>query len=343
MSEHRSHHEEEARLDPHSLGGQAVMEGVMMRSPRWWALAVRRPEGTIHTESHRVAGYLERRPALGKALIRGVLGLGESLAIGIRALSISARISAGQEGEELSPREVATAVALAVVVVVVLFVVLPALLIGGGEEEGLFVAEPALVVDNLVEGGVRIGIFLAYVVGVSFLKDIRRVFQYHGAEHKVIAAYEAGAPPTPEGARPHSTIHVRCGTNFLFLVMLLAVVVFSVVGRTPWWWRVGSRILLLPVVAALSYEVLRFAARHEGSLLVRAITWPGLLLQRVTTREPSVEQMEVALAALGELAEREREAAGPAAEDAGPSQGAEGPCDGAEPPASPGPASDPSG
>jgi len=289
---------------PHTIGGQALIEGVMIRSPRWWAVAVRRPEGTIHTESHRVGGYLEEHPKLARPLIRGVLALGEAMSIGIRALQISARQSTGQE-TEIGRREMGFAVALALVFVTGLFVIAPALLVrGGGGASGLFVFEPALIVHNLFEGLVRIAIFLAYVLVVSLLPDIRRVFQYHGAEHKVISAFEHGEP-TVEGARRFSTVHVRCGTNFLFVVMLLAVVVFSVVGRTPIWWRIVSRFLLLPVVAAISYEVLRIAARHERNLLIRAITWPGLLLQRVTTRTPDDGQVEVAVASLDELLQRE--------------------------------------
>jgi uncharacterized protein YqhQ len=277
----------------------------MMRSLRWWAIAVRRPQGSIHTESHRVGGYIEERAWLNKPLVRGVLALGEAMSIGVRALAISARYSSGEEGEELTQREIRGAIAFAFVFFIALFIVLPALVVRGGEGGSLFVFEASRIGHNLREGGVRIGIFLGYVLAISLIRDVRRVFQYHGAEHKVIAAVETTGEASAAAAKPFSTVHVRCGTNFLFLVMLLAVVVFSFVGRSPWWWRVSSRILLLPLVASISYETLRIAARHHGNLLVRAITWPGLLLQRITTREPSDDQLEVAVAAMHELMARE--------------------------------------
>lgn len=287
-------------LKAHTLGGQAVIEGVMMRSPGWWALAVRRLDGGIHTESHPVGGFAARRPWLAKPLIRGVLGLGEAMAIGVRALSISARVSAGEE-EAPSKREIAMAVAVAIVFFVGLFIVVPALIARGGRGA----AGGGAFLHNLLEGLVRIGVFIGYIVLISFLPDIKRVFQYHGAEHKVIAAHEAGAPRTKEAARPFSTVHVRCGTDFLFLVMILAVLVFSLVPRGGILMRVGSRVVLLPVVAALSYEMLRLAARYERNLLVRLITFPGRFLQRITTREPDDGQLDVALASLAELLERE--------------------------------------
>jgi uncharacterized protein YqhQ len=287
-------------LKAHSLGGQAVIEGVMMRSPGWWALAVRRPDGLVHTESHEVGSYSKRRPWLTKPLVRGVIGLGETMAIGVRALSTSARVSVGEEDAPTN-REIGIAIAIAFVFFVGLFIALPAIIDRGGK--GL--SGGAAFLHNLREGAVRIGIFLAYILLIARLKDIRRVFEYHGAEHKVIAAHEAGAPRTKEGARPFSTVHVRCGTDFLFLVMLLAVLVFSFVPRYGIAFRIVSRIVLLPVVAAVSYETLRLAARYDRNPLVRIVTYPGKLLQRITTREPADDQLEVALASLAELLRRE--------------------------------------
>lgn len=323
-----------APLPAHTVGGQAVIEGVMMRSEDWWAIAVRRPEGTVHTESHPVASDRSRFPKV--RFLRGVRALGQTLSIGMRAISISARESSGEEAE-VRDQDIALAIGLAVLLVIGLFIVLPALVIRGGDEGGslgLFVLDPGLIVHNLVEGGVRIGVLFAYIGAVSLLGDVRRVFAYHGAEHRVIAGFEDEAPRSVEGVRRYSTIHMRCGTNFLFLVMLLAAVVFSIVARSPWWWRIGSRIILLPVVAALSYEVLRFSARHRGNPLVRLLTWPGLALQRVTTRKPDDEQVEVALAALGELLDRYEEApeGGTAPGDPdepgpGPEGGGDGPAD----------------
>lgn len=308
------------RLPAHTVGGQAVIEGVMMRSEDWWAIAVRRPEGTVHTESHPVASDRSRLPKV--RFVRGLRALGETLSIGMRAISISARESSGEEAE-IRDRDIAVAIGLAVLLVIGLFIVLPALVVRGGDEGGglgLFVLDPGLIVHNLIEGGVRIGVLFAYIGAVSLLGDIRRVFAYHGAEHRTIAGFEDGAARSVEGVRRYSTVHIRCGTNFLFLVMLLAAVVFSIVARSPWWWRIGSRIILLPVVAALSYEVLRLSARHGRNPLVRLLTWPGLALQRVTTREPDDDQVEVALAALGELLGRYEEAP-----DEGASEGPEEP------------------
>jgi uncharacterized protein YqhQ len=279
----------------HTIGGQAVIEGVMMRSPTRWALAVRRPDGGIHTESHPVREPGSPRHWADAALVRGLLALGETLRIGLRALRVSARVASGEDGEELRDRDMAGALGVAFVFFVVLFIVLPAVLVGGAGDR--------TVVHNLREGAVRIAIFFAYVLAISLLRDVRRVFAYHGAEHKTIAAHEAGAQLTHEGVRPFPTIHVRCGTNFLFLVMLVSAAVFSLVGRDPLWWRVASRIILLPVVAAVSYETLRLAARHPRNAVVRLISWPGLLLQRITTREPADDQLEVALAALQALLE----------------------------------------
>ncbi|HVE91126.1 MAG TPA: DUF1385 domain-containing protein [Actinomycetota bacterium] len=278
-----------AEAKAHSIGGQALMEGVMMRSPARWAVAVRRPEGVIHVESHPVPSAGRTYPAG----VRGVVALGEAMSIGMRALSISARQSSGSD-DPPSRGEIAGAMAVSFVAFIVLFVVIPALVAGrgGGDRDPL---------RNLAEGGLRIGILLAYILLISRMRDIRRVFQYHGAEHKVIAAREAGADATVDGVRPFSTIHVRCGTNFLFLVMMLSVGVFSVVGRDPLWWRLLSRVLLVPVVAGLAYELLRIAARRPRNPLVRLITLPGLALQRITTREPDDDQVLVALAAMREL------------------------------------------
>lgn len=272
----------------------------MMRSPGWWALAVRKQDGGIHTEAHETAAYAKKRPILGRPGLRGIIALGESLAIGMRAMSISARVSAGED-DAPSKKEMGIAIAVALLFFVAVFIALPAILTrGAGTHTGW-----ALVGRNLIEGLVRIGIFLAYILLISLMPDIRRVFQYHGAEHKVIAAHESGAPPTAQAARGFSTVHVRCGTDFLFIVMIMAVLIFSLAGAGPVWWRILSRVVLLPVVAALSYELLRLSARHERNLAIRVLTAPGRLLQRVTTREPDDDQLDVALAAMLELMRRE--------------------------------------
>ena len=285
-------------VDRHSLGGQALVEGVMMRSPRWWAVAVRRPDGGIHVESHPVGDLARRHPWLDRPLLRGAIAVGEALSVGLRALAIASRRSSGSDAAP-TRREVGMALGVAAAFFVGVFVVLPALVVPAGEQT---------VVRELIEGGLRIGLFLVYVLAISRVGEIRRLFAYHGAEHKVIAAVEAGAERSPAGVARFSTIHVRCGTNFLALVMIVAVAVFSVVGREPLWWRLASRVVLVPVVAAISYELLRWAARAPRNPLVRVLSWPGLALQRITTREPEPDQVEIALAAMDELLARHAEA-----------------------------------
>lgn len=229
-------------------------------------------------------------------MFRGVIAIGEAMSVGMRALTIAARHAAGED-EAHDEKGFAVASLIAFVLFIGIFVVLPAVLVPAHTDQTL--------VRNFLEGVVRIAIFLAYILAISRIEGIRRVFQYHGAEHKTIAAHETGARLDIEGVRPFSTIHLRCGTNFLFLVMMISVVVFSLVGRDPLWWRLVSRIILIPVVAAISYEVLRISARHPRNIIVRILTAPGLWLQRITTREPDDDQVEVALAAIAELIARE--------------------------------------
>ena len=285
----------------HSIGGQALVEGVMMRSPRWWAVAVRRPDGGIHVESHPLGDLARRHPWLNRPLLRGAIALAEAMSVGLRALAIATRRAAGSDAAP-TRREIAITLAVAFSFFVGVFILLPALVVPAGQDGP---------VRELVEGALRVGLLLAYVLAISRLADIRRVFAYHGAEHKVIAALEAGAPLTREGVRPFSTVHVRCGTNFLMLVMLVAVVVFAFVPRDPLWLRLASRVALVPVVASLSYELLRLAARRPRNVAVRLLTLPGLLLQRITTRQPADDQVEVAIASMDELLARESEGGRP--------------------------------
>ncbi len=287
-----------------AIGGQAVLEGVMMRGPRHWSVAVRKPDGQIAEVSRTIDPLMARHWTLRLPIIRGVVALGESLAIGFRALSLSANYAAQEEAEgDKEPAEIGRwalffSFAIAIGFALMLFKVSPALLadllpISSG---GWFV---------IVEGLIRVSVFIAYLVLLSFIPSLRRVFQYHAAEHKAINAYEAGEELTPEIAQRHSLIHVRCGTAFLLWVMVIGVFVFALFGRLPWYWLIVSRIALLPVIAGIAYELIRFAGKHTDNRLLMALLAPGLWLQRLTTREPSLDQLEVSIRALREVLDRE--------------------------------------
>lgn len=276
-----------------TYGGQAVIEGVMMRGPASWAVAVRLPDRRIVVDERPAGSVTARYPVLKWPLLRGIVVLMESLVVGIRALSLSASWALGEE-EEISTRELVLTIGTALLLAVFLFIVLPA---GAVHLAARWV--PGSVLQNLVEGVVRIAVFLAYVLAISRLPDIRRVFEYHGAEHKVINAYEAGEELRVERVQLYSTFHPRCGTSFLLIVMVVSIFVFSLLGEQELWWRVLSRVLLLPVVAGISYELLKLSARYERSFLGGLIAAPGKYLQRLTTREPDDDQVEVAIRALG--------------------------------------------
>jgi uncharacterized protein YqhQ len=283
------------------IGGQAVLEGVMMRGPSAWSVAVRKPDGEIAEINRPVVSLLARHPVFRLPIIRGVIALGESLAIGFRALAISANYAAAQEGDEegepsteLSRAQLLFAFAVAIGFALLLFKVSPALISNWLPIEGTtwFV---------IVEGLIRVGIFIAYLALISLWPDLRRVFEYHAAEHKAINAYEAGDPLQPEAVQRHSLIHVRCGTSFLLYVMVIAIFVFALFGRPEWYWLILTRIAALPLIAGLAYEVIRFAGRHPHNAVLRAVLAPGLLLQRLTTRQPTLDQIEVSIRALREV------------------------------------------
>jgi uncharacterized protein YqhQ len=287
----------------HFYGGQAVMEGVMMRGKDTWALAVRRPTNEIYLEQNPVKGLAGKYPLFRKPLFRGIAALGEALSIGMRALTTSAN-QALEEDEKLTTKQMAVSMTLAFVLFIGIFIVLPALGVNffGGKRI------KRSITFNAVEGVVRVAIFVAYLVGISFIKEIRRVFMYHGAEHKTIAAYEAGEPVLePHAVDKYSTLHVRCGTNFLIIVMLLTIVIFSFFGRPALWLRIVERILAIPLIAGISYEALRLGANHGKNPIVRALMKPGLWLQKITTRPPTDDQIEVAIRAFeAVLPEEER-------------------------------------
>jgi uncharacterized protein YqhQ len=288
-----------------NIGGQAVLEGVMMRSPSNWAVAVRKPDGQIAQVVTAISSPMARNRIFRLPVIRGVIALGESLAIGFRALAISANYAAqdpeAEEGEvqtEISRGQIIFSFAIAIGFALMLFKVTPALITSWLpiDTTGAFV---------VIEGVIRVMIFLAYLLLISLLPDLRRVFQYHAAEHKAINAYEAGDELTPENVQKYSLIHPRCGTAFLLWVMVIGIFVFAFVGQPAWYWLIVSRILLLPVIAGLAYELIRFAGKNQQNAILMMLLAPGLWLQRLTTRQPSLDQIEVSIRALQEVLRRE--------------------------------------
>jgi uncharacterized protein YqhQ len=274
------------------VGGQAVLEGVMMRGVSTWSVATRK-DGEIAVESHPVVSWTRRSRVLRWPVIRGVVALGQSMSIGFKALEISANAQAPEDEEPISKTTwaftIVAALALAVGLFFVVPVVLTSLIKGWLDSSLLF---------WLVEGCVRTAIFLGYLTLLSRQKDLKRLFQYHGAEHKVISCYEAGLPLTPAEAQRFSRLHPRCGTSFLLVVMIVAIFVFAPVGLPAWYILLATRIIGVPLVTGLSFEVIKFAGRNRGKGWVQLIIWPGMQLQKLTTREPDDEQVEVAIAAL---------------------------------------------
>jgi uncharacterized protein YqhQ len=299
------------------VGGQAVLEGVMMRGVSNWAVAVRKPTaeqlaegerspeeaalGEIEVSVFPLDSAMRRHRLLRLPIIRGVVALGGSLAIGFRALEVSANAQLPPEENEEIPKGVwAGTVVLALALAIVLFFLIPvgltSLIKGQLGSSFLF---------WLVEGVVRTSIFLGYMLLLSRIRDLRRVFEYHGAEHKTISCFEAGLPLTPTNAQRFSRLHPRCGTSFLLVVMIVAIFVFAPIGLPAWYWLVATRILGVPVIAGVSFELIKFAGRNRRRRWVQAIMWPGLKLQLLTTREPDLDQLAVAIAALEAVLERE--------------------------------------
>jgi uncharacterized protein YqhQ len=298
------------------VGGQAVLEGVMMRGISTWAVAVRKPApeqlkeggldaeevplGEIEVTTEPLTSVLRKHRVLRLPLIRGVAALGESLGIGFKALGISANAQLPEDEQEISGGVWAGTVVVAVLLAVGLFFVIP-------------VGLTSLVKDQLhssflfwlVEGVLRTGIFLGYLLLLSRLRDLRRVFEYHGAEHKTISCYEAGLELTPANAQRFSRLHPRCGTSFLLVVMIVAIFVFAPIGLPAWYWLVLTRIVGVPLIAGISFELIKFAGKNRRRGWVRAIMWPGLMLQKLTTREPDLDQLAVAIAAMNAVLELE--------------------------------------
>ena len=294
-----------------TYGGQAVLEGVMIRGQTHMAVAVRRPNGAIATQlrplSTLYTGTLRRLP-----LVRGVITLVETLSLGMRALSYSSSVSLEDpdadpdsevESEELSKGALASMLLVSFGFAILLFFLLP--LFASRPLEGAFGND---ILSNVAEGAIRLAVFVAYIWVIGRMAEIRRVFMYHGAEHMTVHAQERGDPLVTEAIRKYSPAHPRCGTAFLLTVMVLAILVFVFVPREPLWWLVVSRIVFIPLIAAVAYEVIRFSGRYEDNPLVRLISAPNLLLQKLTTRQPDDDQIEVAVAAMETALEADREA-----------------------------------
>ena len=285
------------------LGGQAVLEGVMMRGISTWAVAVRKPPedglapgpgiGEIAVTSFPIISWAKRRRLWRLPVVRGVVALIESMSIGLKALSISANAQLPEEDQEISSGAWVGTVIVSLAFAIGLFFVVPV-----GVTSLIKHQLGSSVVFWLVEGVLRTGIFLGYLFLLSRIRDLRRVFEYHGAEHKVISAYEAGDELTPERAKLYSRLHPRCGTSFLLIVMIMAIFVFAPIGLPAWWILVLTRILGVPVIAGLSFEVIRWAGRNRSRPWVQAVMYPGLQLQKLTTREPALDQLAVSIAAL---------------------------------------------
>ncbi len=297
------------------VGGQAVLEGVMMRSPHAWGIAVRKPSGQMAVHSEPLERLSEKHKWMGWPVVRGVITLGQAMTLGFRALRYSANVALDQvqpeptSGKklEISGWIAAVNILISVGFFIFMYKFLP--LLAATELKKLNPVFGERIVFNLIDGAIRIGLFLLFIWATSLLKDIRRVYEYHGAEHKTVFAFEAGDPLQTTPVQKYSTFHPRCGTSFLMTVMIISIAVYTLVPSVTFWGRFIARIVLLPVIAGLSYEVIRFAAKHRGSLFA-LMTTPGLWLQRITTQPPSDDQVECAITALDEAMALEKQRGG---------------------------------
>jgi uncharacterized protein YqhQ len=296
------------------VGGQAVLEGVMMRSPHAWGIAVRKPSGDMAAHSEPIERPSEKRKWLAWPVVRGLATLGQAMSLGFRALRYSANVALDavprEEQEkkvEISGWVMAINITFSVGFFVFMYKFVP--LVAATELKRVAPAFGNQILFNLVDGAIRIALFLFFIWGISLWKDIRRVYQYHGAEHKTVFAFESGDPLTPAAVQKYSTYHPRCGTSFLMTVLLISIVFYTLVPVTTFWARFGIRLALLPMIAGVSYEIIRYAAKHRGSLFA-AMTAPGLWLQRITTQPPSDDQVECAIRALDEAMELESQRGG---------------------------------
>ncbi|MBE0427077.1 MAG: DUF1385 domain-containing protein [Nitrospirae bacterium] len=282
-----------------NIGGQAVIEGVMMKGKKGWAVAVRGPKGDIHLKREELA---ELPKLVGLPLLRGVVALFSALFIGIKAIEFSAgKAYEEEDGKKMSPVAMGFTIGLSIILGIFLFILLPLYatrLLGV-----IFVAvSESSLIFNLVDGIIRILLFLLYIISVGLWKEMRRIFEYHGAEHKVIHAYENGRELTVSNIRLNSPLHPRCGTSFLLIVMVMSIFTFSFIPQEwSFTYKFLSRLILIPLIAGLSYEFLKLSARMKNNLMMNVLIQPGLLLQRLTTREPDDSQIEVAIRALEEV------------------------------------------
>jgi len=300
------------------VGGQAVLEGVMMRSPHAWAIAVRKPSGEVATHSEALERPSEKHKWMGWPIVRGVMTLGYAMTLGFRALRFSANVAldqmpADEQGKkvEISGWVAAVNIIISLAFFIFMYKFLPLAAATELKRVNAIFANP--IVFNLVDGVIRIALFLLFIWGVSLMKDIRRVYEYHGAEHKTVFAFENGDPLNEAAVQKYSTFHPRCGTSFLMTVMIFSILVYIVANAifpvTTFWARFAARIVLLPVIAGLSYEIIRFAAKHRGSLFA-LMTAPGLWLQRITTQPPSDDQIQCAIIALDQAMNLEKQHGG---------------------------------
>lgn len=276
-------------------GGQAVIEGVMIRGPSSMAIACRAPDGNIVVRDQRLGG-LYTGPVRKVPLIRGVIVMWETLALGIRALVYSSNVAMGQEENEINSRALWVTASASLVLVAVIFFAGPLLLADWLED---IVDSHLLVI--LIEGVIRLGVIVGYMAGIGLLPDVRRIYAYHGAEHKSIHALENGDQLEPAAVQKYPTAHVRCGTSFLLTVVVVSIFVFAAVGDPALWLRILSRIVLIPLIAAIAYEIIRLGGAFETNPLTRLLMWPNLALQSLTTRQPDDAQVEVALRALKQV------------------------------------------
>jgi len=297
------------------VGGQAVLEGVMMRSPHAWAIACRRPSGEISVHSEPLERLSEKHKWMGWPVVRGVVTLGHAMSLGFRALKFSANTALDElmpektenKKLEISGWMAAVNIVFSLGFFIFMYKFLP--LVAATELKRVNPIFGERIVFNLVDGVIRIALFLLFIWGVSLFKDIRRVYEYHGAEHKTVYAFENGDPLEIPAVQKYTTYHPRCGTSFLMTVMIISILVYTLVPVTTFWARFGIRIALLPVIAGVSYEIIRFAAKHRGSLFA-LMTAPGMWLQRVTTQPPSDDQAQCAIVALNQAMELEKQNGG---------------------------------
>ena len=285
-----------------NVGGQAVIEGVMMRSPNFWAIAVRKPDGNIEIKKEKLNFLSEKSKFFNLPVIRGVLMLISALVLGIKALNFSANVALEDEEEkkEISDFQIYLTIAFAFGVAILFFFLLPLYLTKLLNFKSYFVF-------NVVDGIIRIIFFLGYIGFISLFKDIKRIFQYHGAEHKAIYTYEMGEDLTVDNAEKYPTLHPRCGTSFLIIVFIISIFIFSLIPKTsPFYIKALSRVVLIPLIAGISYEALKLSSKYKDNFFIKIFVLPGLWLQKITTKEPDKAQLEVALTALKEVLELEK-------------------------------------